>query len=226
METTMDLDHLKEAAKGVKAPQIAQAGVSGTSDAAEALLQEIRSADEKECRQTRKALPFYIVAASTFAFGCLAFLLGFSSGSATRAIHYGVLAAIMMLICMLMARRLRAARALDYSRPVLAFLAETQDRYRFLRGWDYAYVIPIVLVLGITGGLAVADSLIPRFVAESQRIVIWAIYGLFFIGVCCFGSYFSYRNWKRDKGAIVEEIRRMRHELLAPFDIPTTPGRH
>jgi hypothetical protein len=46
-----------------------------------------------------------------------------------------------------------------------------------------------------------------------RSIVSWTVYGLFFVGVCCMGFYFSYRNWKRDKGVILEEIQQMRREL-------------
>ena len=209
----MDLDNLPKAAKEIKAPQIVRAGASGATNMTDNLLQEIKAADEKERRQTRKALPFYIVAAVPFAVGCVAFFLGSSSGYTSRAINYGVLAAILMLVSILMTKKLHSIRALDYSKPVLASLAETQDRYRFLRPWDFGYMIPLLLVLAVTGGLSLAASLIPRYFAESQRITVWIVYGLFFVGVCCMGFYFSFKNWKLDKGGILEEIQRMRREL-------------
>jgi hypothetical protein len=57
------------------------------------------------------------------------------------------------------------------------------------------------------------DAFIPRHLAESQRAALVGAYGLFFAAVCWMGFYFSYKNWKRDKGRIFEDIRRLRQEL-------------
>jgi hypothetical protein len=209
----MDLDDVKKMAREVKAPQIAGRVAADASGGTDGLLQAVMAADETECRQTRKAFPFYLIAAALYAVGCVSFFLGSSSGSPSRAIHFGVLAAIFLLLSILMLRKLHSIRALDYSMPVRGFLAETECRYRFLRFSDLWYVIPLVLVIAVTGGLAVVDALIPRYFLESQRALVLAVYGLFFAAICCMGYYFSYQNWKRDKGGILEDIRRMRREL-------------
>jgi hypothetical protein len=209
----MDLDDVKKMAQEVKAPQIAGRVAADASGGTEGLLQAVMAADETECRQTRKAFPFYLIAAALYAVGCVSFFLGSSSGSPSRAIHLGVLAAIFLLLSILMLRKLHSIRALDYSKPVRAFLAETEGRYRFLGGLELWYTIPLLLVIAVSGGLYVVDALIPRYYMASRRAPVLAIYCLFFVAVCCMGYYFSYQNWKRDKGGIFEDIRRMRREL-------------
>lgn len=209
----MDLGNLKKMAQEVKAPQIADGGAADRSSGTDSLLQAIKAADETECRRSRKAMPFYLIAAVLYGVGCVSFFLGSSSGSPSRAIHLGVLAAIFLLLSILILMKLHSIRALDYSMPVRTFLAETENRYRYLRLSELCYMIPLLLVLAVTGGAFVVDALIPRYFLESRRAHVLAVYSLYFAAVCCMGFYFSYRNWKRDKGGIFADIRRMRREL-------------
>jgi hypothetical protein len=209
----MDLDNLKKLAKEVKAPQSSGGGAAEASSGTNVLLQAIQANDERECRQTRQAFPLYLAAAMIFAVGGAAFFVGSSSGSPSRAIHMGMLATILMLVSILLLKKLHSIRAQDFSAPVHDVLAESEKRYRFIRPLDLWYSIQLLLVLAVTGGSSVIDSLIPRYFMETQRTTILTAYSCFFAVVCCMGFYFSYKNWKRDKGGIYQDIRRMREEL-------------
>jgi hypothetical protein len=87
--------------------------------------------------------------------------------------------------------QLRALRAVDYSSPVKTFLAESEKRYRFIRPIDLSYSIPLLIVLAVTGGLFLADALVPRYVGEGGRGTVLLVYGAFFVAVCGMGYYFS-----------------------------------
>jgi hypothetical protein len=206
----MELDNLKQTLRHVRAPEPGGGGGSLGPAGTDSLLGIIKATDQREYRQIRKALPFYLVAAAVFALGCV---VGLAGAVSSRAVHLGVLAAILLLLSILALRRLGSIRGLDYAAPVRLFLVQTENRYRFIRPVDLAYSIPLLLVLGTTGGFAVVDSLIPRRLAESQLPLLLTVYGLFFAAVCSMGVYFTYKNWKRDKGRVFDDVRRIRREL-------------
>jgi hypothetical protein len=212
----MDLDSMKRASKEIRAPQMAIIGAAGASNEADTLLRRIQVTDEREQRQMRKALPLYLVAASTYALACIATFVGSSSGSAERATHFGVLAAIFMTVGALMLRNIHTIRRLDYSLPVHEFLAGTLQRYRFMRLLDLCYSIPLLIVLAVTGGFFIVSVMVPQYFEASKTVAVVIVYAIFFAGVCCMGFYFTYKNWRRDKGGIFEEIQRIRRELESP----------
>ena len=144
--------------------------------------------------------------------------LGAPSGSAARAMHFGVLAIVLMVVSLLLLKKLRGARELDYSAPVRIFLRETENRYRFIGPAELWYSIPLLAVLAVTGGLCVVDACIPHLFKESQIEPLLAAYGLFFAAVCALGYYFTYKDWKRGRGRILEDVRRMRHALESQPD--------
>lgn len=214
----MELDKLKEMAREVKAPRIVRGEAAGAPGGAEALLQAIRENDERECRRARQALPFYLVAATLFALICLPFMFGFPSISTARAVHYGALAVVFMVVGILLIKKLHDARELDYSAPVRTFLRQTENRYRFYGPLERCYSIPLLAALAVTGGFFVVDALVPRYFGESQIQPLLVAYGLFFVSVCVMGFFFTYKNWKRDKGMLLEEVRRMLQALESQPD--------
>ena len=188
----------------------------------DALLQAIQGSDERELRQARKAYPFYLLAALIYAPGCAVSIVGANSGVPSRAIRLGVLASALMVVGSLLIRKLRAMRALDYTKPVRSFLEETEDRYRFMRPADMWYSIPLLLVLAVTGGFSVVDSLIPRYFTKLQLKPIVAAYGFFFAAVCGLGYHFSHKNWRSLRG-VLEPAHSLR-EYGHPSKTPRTLG--
>jgi hypothetical protein len=62
------------------------------------------------------------------------------------------------------------------------------------------------------------DAFVPRYFGASQIRPLLVAYGLFFVSVCGMGFFFTYKNWKREKGMILEEVRRMRQALESQPD--------
>jgi hypothetical protein len=125
----------------------------------------------------------------------------------------GALATVFLTVCALMLMKIRTLRQLDYSLPVLEFLDGALRRYQFIRPLDLLYVIPLLIGIGVSGGFYVVSVMTPRYFAENHTFAVVVVYGLFFACVCCTGWYFSWKNWRRDKGGIQEEITHMRREL-------------
>jgi hypothetical protein len=73
---------------------------------------------------------------------------------------------------------------MDYSLPVRLFLAGAVQRYRFVRLLDLCHSIPLLIVLAVTGGFSVVESLIPYLFGESETVNVLGGYGAFFAAVC------------------------------------------
>jgi hypothetical protein len=205
----VELDDMKAKAREITAPAGGRAG-EGEADG---LLRAIRAADERAAGEARKATPFYAIAAAAFLAGGGLTLASVTPAAGSRALHFGVLGGVFLLLALLFRGKVRSLARTDYSRPVKVFLAEAERRYRFMRPVDLAYAIPLLLVLALTGGRLVVGRLVPRYVeVDDAAIVVWA-YALFFLAVCGLGCYFTYRNWQKENGAIWAEIRRMRREM-------------
>lgn len=208
----MELDDLKAKVRGITAPSDQESKGAG-GGGADGLLAVIRAADERAASRARKAKPFYAIAAVTFLAGSALTLGSLAPAAGSRALHMAVLGGIFLLVGFLLHARARSLARMDYSRPVKEFLAGAEQRYRFMRPVDLSYSIPLLLVLALTGGRLVLDVLIPRYVGPGDAaVVVWA-YAAFFLGVCGFGYYATYRNWRKEHAAIWAEIRRMREEM-------------
>lgn len=210
----MELDAMRNLARTVKAPPIATG--RGASDEFESLLATVRTTDARDAGRARAALPLFGVAAILFSLGAVATLAGAGPGSRTG--HYAILATVFLLNTGLLARKLGQIRRVDYSAPVRTFLVQTERRYRLVGLQEFVYAVPLLLTLGVTGGLVVVDMLVPRHVGWSHLTTVIAGYIVCFLAVCAAGSLFTYLDWKRDKGPVFEEIRQMRHALESNGD--------
>lgn len=206
----MELDELKDKTRDIKAPM---AGASGAEILSDNLLHAIRERDEFECRRVRRALPFQLLASALFLLACVLFFFGIASIPTTLAAHYGSLTIVFMVIAILGVKKVRQMRGLNYSAPVNTFLLQTERRYRFMGPLEIAYSVPLLAIMAITGGLLVINAFVPRLVSEDNRVLLITAYGLFFLAVCAMGFGLTYINWKREKGSILDEIRRMRKTL-------------
>jgi hypothetical protein len=122
-------------------------------------------------------------------------------------------AGVFLLLSLLLAAKARSLGQMDYSRPVTAFLAEAEKRYRFIGPAELAYSIPLLIVLAVTGGRVAVDMLVPRYIGAEDLGSVVLGYAVFFLTVCGLGYYFTYRNWQKAKGRIWSDIRRMRQEM-------------
>jgi hypothetical protein len=72
-----------------------------------------------------------------------------------------------------------------------------------------------LIVLGVVGGVFVDDAVLRRYVAPDHRLVGIALYCVGYLLVCVAGLFFTYRNWQRDKAALLSEIQEITRELTA-----------
>lgn len=70
-----------------------------------------------------------------------------------------------------------------------------------------------LLVLGLASAPYVVRLFMSRYVDPRHYPVIIVLYCLFYLLVGAMGFYFTYRNWKRDKAPLLEEIRRREDAL-------------
>jgi phosphoglycerol transferase MdoB-like AlkP superfamily enzyme len=123
---------------------------------------------------------------------------------------YGILIVGFSLILFYLFRKLLRNKKIDYSAPTITFLKNAEKRYRFMPFLDVVITIPLLALLITGGGIIVKESFTRYFPGSFLPLVIYLI---FMAGVVAFGFWASYRNWLRDKGEILEEIRKMRKEF-------------
>lgn len=97
-----------------------------------------------------------------------------------------------------------------YCRPMTEFLAIAEKRFRFMGLRDWLIVIPLLLVLGTGGGMIFVDRLSNYTGNVSLLTAIWII---FWIGLCIFAFIVSRKDWQKEYGSLIEEIRAMRTSL-------------
>ena len=123
---------------------------------------------------------------------------------------YGILIVGFSLILFYLFRKLLRNKKIDYSAPTITFLKNAEKRYRFMPFLDVVITIPLLALLITGGGIIVKESFTRYFPGSFLPLVIYLI---FMAGVVAFGFWASYRNWVRDKGQILDEIRKIKREF-------------
>lgn len=104
----------------------------------------------------------------------------------------------------------RKIRKVDYFSPTTVFLAEAEQRYRYMKPSDWLVVIPLLIIF-ITGGGMVVQASFERYFGDSL-VPLFIYLGIMLITVA-FGSWAGYKNWKGNKGRMLEKIRAMKIEF-------------
>lgn len=211
----MNLNDLKNRCHAVKAPAIPQ-DIRSSAQPLNGLIERLKAQEAKEAQQLRKARPLWLIAAAAF---LLVFVVLLCLPSATvrpaRLLLGGVLAAVYLLNATLLGRRLLQLTRIDYTESLRAFLDKAEARHRFMGPQECWLAGSGLLVLGVSGGLYFDDALLRRYVDPEHQALGIALYCLWYLLVCAAGFTFSYRNWKRDKAPLLEEIQRIKAELTA-----------
>jgi hypothetical protein len=100
----------------------------------------------------------------------------------------------------------------NYAAPAQEFLAAAAKRYQFWRAEDTVFAVPLLLTLGMGGGLTVW-LMAGKYLTDRGVLLALIAYIAFFIGVCVFGWVVSRKDWRREHAALIEEIRRRQREL-------------
>jgi hypothetical protein len=127
----------------------------------------------------------------------------------------GVLAAVYVLNAALMGRRLLQLARIDYTESLRSFLDKAEARHQFMGPQACWLAGSGLMVLGVVGGDYFDDAFLRRHVAPEHRALGMALFGLGYLLVCAAGFTFTYRNWRRDKAALLADIQQLKAELTA-----------
>ena len=192
----MNLDDFKPLTKRLTAP----AGAPSAAENLGSFIADLRSRDQ---RSRRLALGLALI---LFAVGTVFVAVGASRFPGLALIGVGA-----MLSAACAGLKARGFGRVDYSAPTREFLAAAAKRYQFWGSINLPAIIPL-LVVGLGGALTIYHTALKYF---GNRGVGPALGGfvVFFIALCGFAWVVSRKNWRRDNGALLEEIRQRQREL-------------
>ncbi len=212
----MDVNELKHLCKSVTSPDVSSPDVPGGAEPSGSVLDRLKAQEAAEAQRLKKARPLWLMAATCFLMLFVGMLCFPPAGlRPSRLLFGGVLAAVYLLNAVLMGRRLRHLARIDYAASLRVFLDEAVQRHRFMGLKEFCLMSVALIVLGVASGMYVDDSLIRRFVTPEYRALGMAVFCLLFLLVCVAGLGVTYRNWKRDKAPLLNEIQKMKMELTA-----------
>jgi len=104
----------------------------------------------------------------------------------------------------------RALKGSLYSLPVTEFLIAAEKRLTYFRLSDWLAIIPILLVLGAGGGMVLISRLLNYTSNLPLLISIWVV---FFTGLIIFGYFAGRKNWEKEHGSLINEIRKIKADM-------------
>ena len=203
----MDWNDMQDRLRRIKAPRIRSDPPESASGGD--LITRLRAHDAAEQERLRRSRILFVVATGlmAFVFVGLCFLPPEPLRS-LRVAHQGVLLAGFVYITLGLRKKLWELSKVDYTCPARSFLEEAEGRYVFMSFRDYLVAFVGLLLLGSASAPYVVGLFLSRYVDPRHCPVVVVLYCLFYLLVCVMGFYFTYRNWKRDKAPLLEEIRR------------------
>lgn len=97
-----------------------------------------------------------------------------------------------------------------FTMPLKEFLEEAERRLQYMTAKDLLIIIPLLALLGTGGGLVFTARFSQYTHNLSMLIVIWMV---FFIALCAFGFYAGKKDWRKEYGPILEEVKRLKAML-------------
>ena len=192
----MNLDDFKPLTKGVTAP----AGAPSAAEHLDSFIARMRAQDQQ---QRRRILGMALI---MFPVGLVFMISGASRPTGAELVGLGIImsAAYMCL-------KARWFGRVDYAAPAREFLAAAAWRYRFWGTINLPAVIPL-LVLGLGGAVTVHYTAC-RYLSDRGVLQALVGYVVFFIALCVFALVVSLKDWRRETGGLLEEIRQRQREL-------------
>jgi hypothetical protein len=90
-----------------------------------------------------------------------------------------------------------------YRLPAVEFLSRAEYQLRFMTLKDFSMIAPILMLLGIGGGLIFCNRL-SRFIGDVDiSIVIWIA---FYFALMAAGFYFGKKDWEREHGTLHAQL--------------------
>ncbi len=100
--------------------------------------------------------------------------------------------------------RYRPLPASDYTLPIMVYLRKAEKQLRYFTTIDYLIIVPLLIIIGIGGGLILTGRLSNYTDKIGLLTGIWVI---FFTGLCSFGFWAGRKNWIRDNSKIHDNVR-------------------
>jgi hypothetical protein len=208
----MDLDSLKKKSAQITAPAIGTQIDPTSVRTVDNLIRLLKQSDERERRQLRKAVPFYVIAALVFVIAFVAVIVPGGMSLNPSTLLRGMLMILYVGLTLALGMKLRGLAKIDYSEPVRSFLSKAERRYAFVAPEFHVFGLSITLFLAYIASLYINNVLRRTFeIANSSVGLIVTL--LFFVLVYGFGSWATWKNWKRDKQAVWLQVKTMREEL-------------
>lgn len=197
----MELDDFKM--KGKEFENFKQNDEQSTQGNFNSLITDLKAADLKGRRQ----IIFFIIIIFS--------LITVYSSVRTRqngpeSIGYEILIGGFILILIYGFSQLLMVKNVDYTAPALVFLKKAEKRHTFMKLSDWFITMPLLAILGTGGGFILYHSFAVYHVNLKLLMV---IYTILFIMLVIFGFWASRRNWKKEKGEILDRIKKMRQEI-------------
>lgn len=100
--------------------------------------------------------------------------------------------------------RYRPLPANAYTLPIMVYLRKAEKQLRYLTTVDYFIILPLLVIIGIGGGLILTGGLSNYTDRIDLLTGIWVI---FFTGLCIFGFWAGRKTWIRDYSKIHDNVR-------------------
>ncbi len=104
----------------------------------------------------------------------------------------------------------RALKESLYSLPVTEFLTAAEKRLTYFRFADWLVTTSILLLLGAGGGMVLISRLLNYTDNLPLLIVIWVV---FFTGIVVFGYFAGRKDWEKEHGSLIKEIRKLKADM-------------
>jgi drug/metabolite transporter (DMT)-like permease len=207
----MDLNEMRDRVRKVKAPGID--AKLPDDRMVDGLIAAVKAEDARDMKRLRQSMIFFVAAG--FFYGAV-FLLTFiapphDSPNKHRMI-LALFAFVLLSIGIFSRMKSRRLAGVDYTEPSNAFLQAVEQRYRIVQVKELAFVVPYLLILVVTSAFAFLTGIERYFPSLDPEVGI-LLFAIFFVIVLALGLLFGWKEWKRRKAPLLDEIRAMRTDL-------------
>jgi len=213
----MDLDEMKSRARSVRAPMPASSSAGRSEQSDTDLIGRMKAIDAKDVATLRRFTLLFVIA-GIFC-GALFTLTWFFPPDNDPNIHRVLLSCMALLFLSFGAMHRSKSRELsgiDYTKPVLSFLNDSEKRYRLLGsqfpGFKILYFLALLALLGASLGSWIMAM--HRYFPELDDSTAILIFCALIAVSAVLGATVGLRDWKKRKAPILEELRRMKEELM------------
>lgn len=211
----MELDELKNRARGLKAPESPGERSGNRGASFEGLLRKLKEEDAREQVRLRRAKTFFGIAALLYAaIFTLTWILPPDGPAGRSRLVLGLYTLIFVAIVTASVVRARRIAATDYSSSVGAFLKESERKYALVNWREIWLLVPLFIIATLTAGLGWMNAFARYFSHLDESTGLLAFVVLWLIA-CITAAAVGLFWWKKHQAPLLEEIRRLQNELAS-----------